>query len=244
MRFFAFVVLVSNSVVSVSSVAENMNMESTKKDFFPLLALPDFPAGKPVRRVLIAGARPEGLAVYLSAFAAARGFEVLVADGANAFDPYTVSRFARGEGLPPEALLKKILVARAFTCHQLATLVRERLETRVSAEKPSLIALLGPATLFADEDVPGEEAALLFRKMLAGVREMSRRGIFFLLSQSVAKPNRKRIFLLRELAGLAHAVLKLKPEAESLRVVLDKPPLRLPRPWEIFEEFKKRSSAG
>jgi hypothetical protein len=214
-------------------------MESGQNDFFSLLEMPDFPAGKPVRRVLVAGTRPEGLTVYLSAFAAARGFEVLVADGANAFDPYIVSRFARRESLPPEALLKKIRVARAFTCHQLATLVRERLESRVSGEKAALAVLLGPATLFADEDVPGEEAALLFRKMLADVRRMSRRGLFFLLSQSFFPTNRNRSFLLRELAGMAQAVLKVKLEAETLRVVLDKPPRRLLRPWEIFEEFKR-----
>jgi hypothetical protein len=214
-------------------------MERTKKDFFPLLELPDLSAGKAVRRVLIAGSRPEGLMVYLAAFAAAQGFEVLVADGANAFDPYIVSRFARKEGFPAEELLKKIWIARAFTCHQLATLVRERLETRASEKRASLVVLLGPGTLFADEDVPGEEAALLFRKMLASVRKMSQRGVFFLLSQSFSKLNQNRGFLLQELVGLAHAVLKLKSEAETLQVVLDKPPMALRRPWGVFEEFKK-----
>ena len=57
--------------------------------------------------------------------------------------------FARKEGFPPDELLKKISVARAFTCHQLATLVRERLETRASEEKASLVVLLGPCTLFS-----------------------------------------------------------------------------------------------
>jgi hypothetical protein len=218
---------------------KDYGMERAKKDFFPLLELPDFPFGKPVSRVLIAGSRPEGLTVYLSAFAASQGFEVLVADGANAFDPYIVSRFARKEGFPPEELLKKIWVARAFTCHQLATLVRDRLETRASEEKASLVVLLGPCTLFSDEDVPGEEAALLFRKMLASVRKMSQRGIFFLMSQSFSKANQNRSFLLRELTGFAHAVLKLKSEAETLRVIMDKPPMALRRPWGIFEEFRQ-----
>ena len=231
--------------ISLRSLRLNFSMEKgiekTRGDFFPLLDLPDLPAGKPVRRVLIAGSRPEGLTVYLSAFAAVHGFEVLVADGANAFDPYIVSRFARKEGFPPDELLKKIWIARAFTCHQLATLVRERLETRASEEKASLVVLLGPCTLFSDEDVPGEEAALLFRKMLASVRKMSQRGIFFLMSQSFSKANQNRSFLLRELAGVAHAVLKLKSEAETetLRVIMDKPPMALRRPWGIFEEFKK-----
>jgi hypothetical protein len=215
-----------------------MDMERTKENFFELLDLPGFPGGKPVRRVLITGARPETLTIYLSAFAAVQGFDVLVADGANAFDPYVVSRFARKESFPPDELLRKIWVARAFTCHQFATLVRERLEVRASEEKASLVVLLGPCTLFSDEDVPGEEAALLFRKMLASVQKMSQRGIFFLMSQSFSKVNKNRSFLLRELMGAADAVLKLKPEADTLQVVLDKPRMNLRKPWEVFEGFK------
>jgi hypothetical protein len=217
----------------------NRDMTRKQREFFPLLDLPDFPAGKAVRRVLIAGARPEDLTVYLSAFAAAQGFEVRVADGANAFDPYIVSRFARREGFPPDELLKKIRIARAFTCHQFTTLVRERLAIRTSEEQASLIVLLGPCTLFADEDVPGEEAALLFRKMLASVEKMSRRGVFFLMSQSFLRGNKNRSFLWRELTGAADAVLKLKAEAETIQAVLDKPQMAFRKPWEVFEEFKR-----
>jgi len=121
-----------------------------------------------------------------------------------------VSKFARKEGIPCEELLKKISVARAFTCHQLATLIRERLEPGLSPEDSSLIVLLGPCTVFFDEDVPGEEAALLFRKTLAKVQNMSQKGVAFLMSQSFRGFNKRRSFLLRELAGSADAVLKLK----------------------------------
>lgn len=215
------------------------DIEKTREDLFPLLDLPDFPAGKPVRKALILGEKPEALTVYLSAFAASVGFKVLVADGANAFDPYVVSKFARKEGLPCEELLKKISVARAFTCHQLATLIRERLEPGLSPEDSSLIVLLGPCTVFFDEDVPGEEAALLFRKTLAKVQNMSQQGVAFLMSQSFRGFNKRRSFLLRELARSADAVLKLKSSADALQVILDKPPLVLRRPWGVFEEFKR-----
>lgn len=208
-------------------------------DFFSLLNLPGFPGGKPVRKALIVGGRPEGLTVYLSAFAASLGFKVLVADGANAFDPYIVSKFARKEGFPPDVLLRKISVARAFTCHQLATLIRERLDPMVLPGASPLVVLLGPCTMFFDEDVPGEEAALLFRKTLAKAQEMSQRGVFFLMSQSFSKFNKRRSFLLRELEYFADAILKLKSSPDALQVVLDKPPLALRRPWEVFEEFKK-----
>jgi hypothetical protein len=215
------------------------NAEKFGGDLFPLLDLPGFPAGKPVRKVLIVGERPETLTVYLSAFAASSGFQVLVADGANAFDPYVVSKFARREGFPADELLKKISVARAFTCHQLATLIRERLEPGLSPGAPSLVVLLGPCTTFFDEDVPGAEAALLFRKTLAQVQKMSQTGVAFLMSQSFAGFNSRRSLLLQELARLADAVLKLKSSADALQVVLDKPPLALRRPWGVFEEFKK-----
>ena len=215
------------------------SVEKTRGDFFPLLDFPGFPAGKLVRKALIVGERPEGLTVYLSALAASLGFRVLVADGANSFDPYIVSKFARREGFPSEGLLKKISVARAFTCHQLATLIRKRLEPMILPGAFPLVVLLGPCTMFFDEDVPGEEAALLFRKMLVKVQEMSRRGVFFLMSQSFSGFNKRRSFLLRELAGFADAVLKLKSSPDALQVVLDKPPLALRRPWEVFEEFKR-----
>jgi len=213
--------------------------EISRGDFFSLLDFPGIPGGKPVRRALIVGDRPEDLTVYLSAFAASLGFKVLVADGANAFDPYIVSKFARKEGFPPDALLKKISVARAFTCHQLATLIRERLDPMVPPGISPLIVFLGPCTMFFDEDVPGEEAALLFRKMLAKVQRMSQKGIFFLMSQSFSKLNKRRSFLLRELVRFADTVLKLKSSSDTLQVVLDKPPLTLQKPWEVFEEFKK-----
>jgi len=218
---------------------KDVNMERKKGDFSRLLDLPGFPAGKTVRRVLIGGARPENLTIYLAALAASSGFKVVVADGANAFDPYVVAKFARKEGFPEDELLKKIAVARSFTCHQISTLVRERLEPMIPPGVAPFIVLLGPGNAFFDEDVPGEEAALLFRRMMARVVEMSRKGFFFLMSQSFSKGNRQRSFLLRELAGSADAVLKLKPEADTLQVVMDKPPMILRKPWEAFEEFKK-----
>jgi hypothetical protein len=215
------------------------DLEKTKRDFFPLLDVPGFPTGKPVRKALLVGERPESLTVYLSAFAASVGFKVVAADGANSFDPYIISKFARKERLQPDELLKKISVARAFTCHQLSTLIRERLDSVVSPGGRCLVVFLGPCTMFFDEDVPGEEAALLFRKMLSKVEEMSERGVFFLMSQSFSGFNKRRSFLLRDLARFSDAVLKLKSSSDVLQVALDKPPLTFRRPWEVFEEFKR-----
>ncbi len=218
---------------------EKISLAVTAGEPFRFFDLPGLPLGKLVRKVLISGERPANLTVYLAALAASLGLKVIVADGANTFNPYVIAKFARKERLSPGNLLKQVALARAFTCHQLTTLVRERLDPIIPADIPTLVVLLGPCNMFFDDDVPAEEAALLFRKILAKIQVLSEKGIFFLMSQSVVGSNPRRLFLLRELKHFADAVLKLKASAETLQVVLDKPPLTLRKPWEIFEEFKR-----
>ena len=55
------------------------------------------------------------------------GRTVLYVDGANAFDPYILSALARDAGQPPRAVMQRLHLTRAFTCHQLETLIVERL---------------------------------------------------------------------------------------------------------------------
>lgn len=219
-------------------------MEEGKREYFPLFrGLPSLLTRRPMKKALIMGERPERFAVYLSALAAFLGFRVLIADGANTFDPYLVSHFARRENLSPICLLKKISIARAFTCHQFATLIQERLEPLLCPETYSLVVLLGPGHMFFDEDVPGEEAAFLFRQTLAKINKMAGEKVFFLLSQSWQGINQRRIFLLRELYRVADVVLKLKSSAEDRQIIFTKPPCTLSQPWEVFEEFKRLASS-
>jgi hypothetical protein len=58
------------------------------------------------------------------------------------------------------------------------------------------------------------------------------------MSQSFLRGNKNRSFLWRELTGAADAVLKLKADADTLQVVMDKPRMNLRKPWEVFEGFK------
>ena len=210
----------------------------TSGEPFPFFDLPGLPLGKLARKIVVSGEQPAHLTVYLGALAASLGLTVVVADGANTFDPYVIAKFARKEKIDPEALLKQIAVARAFTCHQLATLIRERLDPMISEDPATLVILLGPCNMFFDEDVSAEEAALLFRKILAKIQVLSEKGVFFLMSQSMAGTNPRRLFLLREIKNFADAVLQLRTSAENLQVILDKPPLTIRKPWQVFEEFK------
>ena len=213
-------------------------IQRDRRDPFSGLILPRL--GKGRYRTLILGDGSEKVAVQTSALAASLGLRVLVADGANSFDPYLVSRFASRKGLSPAELLKKIWVARAFTCHQFVTLVRERLEPMIYPGNSTLIVLLGPCTLFFDEEVPGPEAATLLRRTLAQVREMSRRGVPFLLGQSLSDFHHRREFLLLELMRVADSILRLEHSPDSLPASPWKPAPALVKTGRILSPLQSR----
>ncbi|MBM4276203.1 MAG: hypothetical protein FJ134_17385, partial [Deltaproteobacteria bacterium] len=89
---------------------------------------------RPGRGALIWGDNLRELTAAAAAWGAAQG-RVLVVDAANRFDPYGLVREAR-----------------AFTSHQLVRLIKEELAKEL---KPGcLVLVLGPVTLFYDEQVP------------------------------------------------------------------------------------------
>ncbi len=164
----------------------------------------------------------------MAGWLAGKGIEVIVLDGANRFNSYTVSSFARRALIPPEKLLKSIRIARAFTCYQMATLMGEQLTlllrrkgTTELPQKPWVI-LLGPLTTFLDEDVPEREVRPLFERSLRKIEEMASRGIPFLLFQSSEFSDLKRAYLMRRLFQFSNLVWKISLEDQELKVILEK----------------------
>jgi hypothetical protein len=196
-------------------------------------------------KVLFGGERAGEISSYVAGWLAGRGIDVIVLDGANRFDPYMVSSFARKALISPERLLKRIRIARAFTCYQMATLMGERLVSLLREEgiaaprqKPWVI-LLGPITTFFDEDVPEREVRPLFERSLRKIEEMALRGVPFLLFQSngfsenppfppfvkggvKGLKNSKRAYLTRRLFQFANEAWRIDLDDEGPRMILEK----------------------
>src|SRR5206468_9538894 len=82
------------------------------------------------------------------------GDPVLYLDGANVFDPFLIGRLARAGGAAPNAVLGRIHVSRAFTCHQMARLVTERLACALRTYHARLIILSGLLRHFMMKQCP------------------------------------------------------------------------------------------
>jgi len=192
------------------------------------------------RKVLFRGERTGEISSYVAGWLAGKGIAVIVVDGANRFDPYMASSFARKALIPPEKLLKSIRIARAFTCYQMATLMGEQLTSLLGREgatklpqKPWVI-FLGPITTFLDEDVLEREARPLFERSLKKIEEMAARGVPFLLFQS-NPPNpplrkggegrfmsSKRVYLTKRLFQFSNEAWRIDLDEEGSKIVLEK----------------------
>jgi hypothetical protein len=203
----------------------------TPNDALPAVSLDDAllqVESSSLKKVLFGGQGVEEISSYVTGWMGSHGMDVIVLDGANRFNPYIVSSFARTVLIPPEVLLKKIRIARAFTCYQMATLMGEKLarlirqeRTIIQAPRPWVI-LLGPITTFLDEDVPEREAGPLFERALRQVELLAGEGIPFLLFQPFIPSRSRRAYLMKRLFQFAHLVLKIHVDGEGPKVTLEK----------------------
>lgn len=196
-------------------------------------------------KVIFWGERAGEISSYVAGWLAGKGINVIVLDGANRFDPYVVSSFARTALLSPEDLLKRIHIARAFTCYQMAALIGEKLillfkegGAEVPPKRPWVI-LLGFITTFLDEDIPERGARLLFERSIKRIEEMALKGVPFLLFQSnsfhgfssfptFAKAGKKglrdlrRNYFMKRLFQFSNLVWRVSLDDEGLKVILEK----------------------
>lgn len=105
------------------------------------------------------------------------GHAVVVVDGGNLFDPYEVSRAERALGGSGREALGRLLVSRAFTCHQLEALLARRLAPAIGRCGARLVLVLGLAESFADADVPYREACRVFHGCLRALRRTAAGGV-------------------------------------------------------------------
>ena len=163
---------------------------------------------QPGRGVLLWGGHLRALAAAAAAWGVARGAPVLVVDAANRFDPYGLVREAARRGLSPQAALTRVHVARAFTSHQLVRLLTETFPAIV--EPGSLVLLLGPVSLFYDEQVPWGERRRLFQDLVSLLARIKSGSALLLL-----QPLLPRVATNRHFGRLLAPVMDYFVEMES-----------------------------
>jgi hypothetical protein len=208
----------------------------------PFLALHPVPPPPPQAHsaLLWGDASVARVAVRTAAAAANRGIAVAVIDGAMAFDVTAIAADAQAHRVPPERWLRHIHIARAFTCHQVATLLCERLDPLFASQSVGLVILLGPCTTFFDENVPFKDAFLLFQRVLRKIEALCAQGPLLLMAQALDGYRTRRTLFVRELVKAVELGIRMFTVEGRHHVQLVKP--RAPRPSAASPVMQRSSS--
>lgn len=180
------------------------------------------------------GAGAHRLALRALARPLLAGETAVVVDGGNRFDPYEIGRAERALGGSGHAALSRLLVSRAFTCHQMEALLARRLAPALNRSGARFAVILGLPETFTDADVPFAEACRVFRGCLSALRRIARGGTrvvlvgstsptaaaFSLAALPAAPGGGDRSGFLRHLVGAADPCLLLRREGDGWRATL------------------------
>jgi hypothetical protein len=124
---------------------------------------------------------------------AARGERLALMVGDNHFDAYRLARLARTHGFDPAAILSRLVLSRAFTCHQL--LHRARVLIPQAPSPWHALYVIGLLDTFYDEDVRTPEAARLLGQLLSRLREIAARGLPVLITIAPPRLTGREVFV-------------------------------------------------
>ncbi len=166
---------------------------------------PIFAEIQPGQRFLIVAppALLRPVTLEISAWLAMRG-PVEVLDGGNGFDAYRVARTLRRHTPDLAAALRRIRVARVFTCYQMAAL----LSRTPATQAPKLV--MDVLATFYDENVALPECARLLSETIRHLHRLSLAAPLVVSAHPPAASQPDRSLLLARLEQITEKILVLE----------------------------------
>jgi len=153
------------------------------------------------------------------------GTNVVFVDGGNSFGLYQVSRIAQTHQLDPIQVLKRIYISRAFTAHQLTSIVFERLKDTVNRFKAKLVVISDIAGLYLDKDIQAEEARRVFSQLTIYLSTLAEEKQLIIISTYPPHHcSRRNSFLQTLVCSRANVVISIKPSKYTQDFALEKHP--------------------
>ncbi|HKX28202.1 MAG TPA: hypothetical protein VJ302_10940 [Blastocatellia bacterium] len=163
----------------------------------------------PARKITLYGRSAARLSYrYAAESACERDKSPIFLVGDNRFDVYAIARYARSQNQSQERVLNRILVARAFTGHQLVELIRRLDPDKISGA----VIISGICSAFLDQDLTDNEAARLYYRLLARLKKLADAGTALLLTETAEIAETRRAYFLTSLFQESNFVFYLDGE--------------------------------
>ena len=149
---------------------------------------------------------------------------VIFLDGGNVFDAYAISEYAIRHQLNAERTLARIHLSRAFTYHQLSTLINEKLSEAIDLFKARLVVVSDITALYCDPDVARQqeqEALDIFRRDVKSLTALAEKKSSLIVATNLQLRNRRMEAALLQTAPVS---AKLDDHGTFTRLTLTRHP--------------------
>jgi len=96
-------------------------------------------------------------------------------DGGMQVDPYKIARYAKKMEINPKEILNHLHISRAFTVHQMSTLIYDMLEPILKRYKPRTLVISKFSLLYLDFDVEKKEAQILLKNNIDYLKKLTKK---------------------------------------------------------------------
>ncbi len=152
--------------------------------------------------------------------------DIVYIDGGNCFNLYRISTFTRQLNLNIKESLRKIHVSRAFTSHQLATLIVRELSLELERHPSRLVVISDLLSISRDEEIGAGEARGMLNLAVSSLRDLTTsKQIITLLPNPSLTTNRERRSLETFLWPKSDVILHLRELKNRARILREKHPL-------------------
>jgi hypothetical protein len=154
--------------------------------------------------------------------------DVIFVDGGNNFDPYSISDNSVEQGLDPEKVLERLHISRAFTHHQLASIIIDKLPHVLEEFKAKLVVVSDITQQYCDPDVRDDDkddSLQIFSKTVHTLRTLARQYHCLIIASNLEWRNAR---MERSLEYATHVSVKIEQKSGLTRFALLKHPHLLP----------------
>jgi len=99
--------------------------------------------------------------------------DTIYIDGGMCADPYNIAQYARLMEMDQKETLRHVRISRAFTVHQMTTVIHEMLEPAIKTYRPQTLVIGRLPTLYHDSDIETQEAQILLKTNLEKIRKLA-----------------------------------------------------------------------
>jgi len=142
-------------------------------------------------------------------------------DGGNTFDPCLIAEYAEQLSLDSDKVLENILVSRAFTCHQLTSLIANNLKPWIDRLNIKLAVISNILEPYSDPDIATKQSSIFFKVALNSLVNTIREKKIVAIGTSLDYNYIHKNSFFKQIAYHSNIIAKLEDHGDLI-VILEK----------------------